>query len=133
METEFDQLLTAEVERGGRAYIRNLVAAEEAVLRGQFNVAKILRALAHSQRVLAMEAARLLYHKPSSADLFDMILEEMDAGDTLHASEGSTAHEQLIQSAKVRASLRDLVRRSQVSLQDNSDVLESDVAQILSA
>ena len=131
MATELDEQLRAELERGGRAYVRNLVAAEQAVLRGQFNIAKILRAIAHSQRILAMEAARLLSDEPNNSDVFNTILEELDAGDALHAPEGSTAHEVLEKSVKVRAGLRDIVQRSQTSLQSNSDVLESDVAQML--
>lgn len=133
MATELTQQLQAEVTRGGRAYIRNLVAAEQAVLQGQFNVAKILRALAHSQRVLAMEAARLLNEELDSADLFNTILEEIDAGGALSDSRGSPARERLEKSAKVRAGLRDILQRSQASLQNNSDVLESDVAQMLRA
>jgi hypothetical protein len=37
-----EHALLAEIYTGGQAYIRNLVAAEAAVLQGQFNVAKIL-------------------------------------------------------------------------------------------
>ena len=36
------------------AYVRNLAAAEQAVQRGQFNVAKILRAAATAQRTMAL-------------------------------------------------------------------------------
>lgn len=39
-------------------YVRNLIAAEQAVLRGEFNNAKILRALAYSHRAVAMNAYR---------------------------------------------------------------------------
>lgn len=46
------------IRRGSYAYVRNLAAAEAAVLRGQFNLAKVLRALAHSQRAQALAAAR---------------------------------------------------------------------------
>ena len=38
--------------------------------RGQFNVAKVLRAAAHGQRVLAMEAALLSNDTPPPARLF---------------------------------------------------------------
>lgn len=43
--------LEATVRHGGEASIRNLAEAEAAVLRGQFNLAKLLRAVAHAQRV----------------------------------------------------------------------------------
>jgi len=33
--------------------VRNLSAAEDAVQKGQFNIAKVLRAAAHSRRILA--------------------------------------------------------------------------------
>jgi hypothetical protein len=52
--------LEADVARYGKVFLRDLAAAETAVLRGQFNLAKVLRALAHTQRVLGMNAARLL-------------------------------------------------------------------------
>jgi len=58
MNTQLRESLIAQVQKGGYAYVRNLVAAEAAILRGQFNVAKVLRAAAHAHRVLAMEAAR---------------------------------------------------------------------------
>ena len=40
--------LTAEIDRGGQASIRNLALAEAAVLRGQFNLAKVLRTGSHA-------------------------------------------------------------------------------------
>lgn len=39
-------------------YVRYLIAAEQAVLRGEFNNAKVLRALAYSHRTVAMNAYR---------------------------------------------------------------------------
>src|SRR5690349_17322173 len=38
----------------GALYVENLAAAEKLVRRGQFNAAKVLRALAHAQRSEAM-------------------------------------------------------------------------------
>lgn len=35
-------------------YVENLAAAEELLRRGQFNAAKVLRALAHAQRAEVM-------------------------------------------------------------------------------
>lgn len=60
MNSELTRHWIAEVQKGGHAYVRNLAAAEAAVVNGQFNVAKALRASARTQRILAMEAARLL-------------------------------------------------------------------------
>jgi rubrerythrin len=133
MESELKKQLTSEVERGGVAYIRNLVGAEQAILRGQFNMAKVLRATAHSQRVMAMEAARLLDMEHDEQDILTVILEEIGTDKDIDVSEhvDSMTHNRLGQSVKVREGLRDIVQRSLVSLESNSDILESDVAQIL--
>src|SRR5262245_22247494 len=133
MDTELTRQLTSEVERGGRAYIRNLVAAEHANLRGQFNVAKILRAVAHSQRAMAMEAARLLEAELTGPALLKTILEEISVDKDLIVPDSaeSAMNTHLKQSAKVRAGLRDLVERSLTSLESNPDILESHIAQSL--
>ena len=133
MESELQRALTAELERGGRAYIRNLAAAEQAVLHGQFNIAKILRASAHSQRIMAMEAARLLQDNYDARDLLNVILEEIDSDKNLDVSgHASTAvHQYSQQSAEVRERLRAIVQHALASLDNNPDVLESDVAQYL--
>jgi rubrerythrin len=121
------------MERGGRAYIRNLVAAEQAILRGQFNIAKLLRALAHSQRIIAMEAGRLLENEHDGQDLLNVILDEIGTGKDVDAPDDadSAIHKRLEQSANVRARSRDILRRALASLESNFDVLESDVAQVL--
>lgn len=136
MEIELARQLADEMERGGRAYIRNLAAAERAILDGRFNTAKILRAAAHAQRAMAMEAARLLQEELGESDVLNLVLEEIGTDKDLAVSErmGSVSRstmQRLEQSAKVRAGLRDVIRSSLTSLQSNSDVLESDVAQIL--
>jgi rubrerythrin len=133
METDLKSQLTAEMERGGRAYIRNLVAAEQAILRGQFNIAKLLRALAHSQRIIAMEAGRLLENEHDGQDLLNVILDEIGTGKDVDAPDdaGSAIHKRLEQSANVRERSRDILRRALASLESNFDVLESDVAQTL--
>lgn len=133
MESQLQRALTSELERGGRAYIRNLVAAEQSVLHGQFNLAKVLRAVAHSQRIMAMEAARLLEKEYDAQDLLNVILEEIGSDKDLDVPErvGTAIHKRLEQSAKVRQRLRDIVQRSLASLESNPDVMESDVAQFL--
>lgn len=133
MESELKRALRSELERDGRAYIRNLVAAEQAILHGQFNLAKLLRATAHSQRIIAMEAARLLEEELDEQDLLNVILEEIGLDKDLVVPEqvGSAMHKRLEQSANVRERLRDIIRRSLASLENNSDILESDVAQFL--
>ncbi|UCC53422.1 MAG: rubrerythrin family protein, partial [Anaerolineaceae bacterium] len=133
MESELQRALTSELERGGQAYIRNLVAAEQAILNGQFNIAKVLRASAHSQRIMAMEAARLLENEYNARDIFNTILEEIDSDKDLGTSErvSTAVHQYLQQSADVRERLRDIIQRALASLENNPDVLESDVAQFL--
>ncbi len=72
--------LDAQVGIGGHAYVRNLAAAEAAVLRGQFNLARVLRALAHSQRAQALAAARLLAADHDPAAVLEPILTELADG-----------------------------------------------------
>ncbi|MGN6700540.1 MAG: hypothetical protein ACTHMR_20490, partial [Thermomicrobiales bacterium] len=60
MNAEQQRFLVEQAHTGGAGYVRDLAAAEAAVLSGQFNLAKVLRALAHAQRVQALAAARLL-------------------------------------------------------------------------
>lgn len=136
MNSELSRSLTAEVHKGGQAYVRNLVAAEVAVLQGQFNVAKVLRASAHAQRILAMEAARLVAGDLDPIDLFQTILAELESGPDPEILK--TGHDvdaavkaKLEQSAMVQERLRDIVRRSIASLEAHSDVMESDVPPFL--
>jgi hypothetical protein len=66
--------LINDIKIGGGAYIRNLAVAEDAVISGQFNLAKVLRAAAHSQRVMAMKLARLHPDKGDHLNLLQIIL-----------------------------------------------------------
>lgn len=95
--------LNRRVEWNAAAAIHCLAAAERAVEEGRFNLAKILRAFAHSARVQALAAARPLARDQPPAELLEL------------APDG----------------LEDIVRRSLGSLEGNRDVLESDVAQSL--
>ncbi len=129
MNAQSEKFLTAQAQQGGYAYIRNLVAAETAIRRGEFNAAKVLRAAAHAQRVLAMQAARLIGSESSSVALFKTNVEEL-SGRNQPAQE-ETDNAKLKQSARVRERARDLVLRSIKSLEMHADVMESDVAQSL--
>ena len=136
MNSELKSRLIAEVGKGGQAYIRNLTHAEASVRNGQFNVAKVLRACAHTQRVLAMESARLLAGDLESVDLLQAIASELeDTSDVDALVEVSDADiavsAKLQQFAYVRKVLADVVRRSIASLGMNDDVLECDVHQFL--
>ena len=136
MDSELERSLMAEMRKGGHACVRNLAAAEAAVLNGQFNVAKVLRASAHTQRILAMEAARLLAGDLNAASLFEAILTELEnesAPEVLTTASNldSATKAKLEQFTTVRERLKDVVRRSLASLSANSDVMESDVSQFL--
>ena len=85
-------------------YVENLAAAEELVRRGQFNAAKVLRALAHAQRAEAMAEARRA---------------EVDLSDLLERN-----HATLTDPAA-----RDIAARALTSLAHHVDVAESDVDQ----
>ena len=71
------QELIAQIQVGAVANVRNLAAAEDAVQKGQFNIAKILRAATHTQRILAMEAARLMAGKTDKTNLLEVISKEL--------------------------------------------------------
>jgi len=78
MNSEVLKDLSIKAQIYSQAYVRNLVVAEKAVLAGQFNVAKVLRAAAHSQRVLAMNAARLTSDSDATK-VFEVIIHELGA------------------------------------------------------
>jgi rubrerythrin len=135
MNAQLKERLAAEIAVGSIAYVRNLIAAEAAVMRGQFNVAKILRAAAHTQRALAMNAARLLDANQDPVALFETILDELQRGmelDVLIVDEEEMGIiESLGRSIVVRQHLNETVRHSIDSLKRHSDVLESAVQQFL--
>jgi len=133
MEKSLTEALRREVTIGGSAYVRNLSAAETAVLQGQFNVAKILRAAGHTQWVLAMNAARLLQPRIDGPQLFHAILDELDLADggvaTGEAGDADAAADAILErNQRVREQLRDILERGLVSLAANPDVLEKDVS-----
>ena len=83
MNSDLKQQMLTEVRKGGQAYVRNLAMAEAAVLNGQFNVAKVLRASAHTQRILATQAARLLAASWDAVNVLEIILTELEEGTTI--------------------------------------------------
>ena len=117
------------VSMGGEAYIRNLAAAEAAVRKGQFNLAKILRAGAHSQRVMALVAARLLPDEGDPAARLRAAVNELQMGET--GSADSETEIDIARLLRVHAETRRLLQRAAASLDSNRDVSENDVAQSL--
>jgi rubrerythrin len=136
MNSEVFQDLSLKAQSYSRAYVRNLVVAEKAVLTGQFNAAKILRAAAHCQRVLAMNAERLT-GKQEPGKIFEVIIHELELGKAeqdaspvpRNPPEGIQVR--LEQFKVVEDRLKEILSRAIASLKDNSDVRESDVAQTL--
>ena len=136
MDNEQRHHLEALVTRGGAANVRNLAAAEAAVMRGQFNLAKVLRALAHSQRVQAMSAARLLAAEEDPATVLGTIVTELETlSATAPSPDGAATPPAAPQESPAAQTAREraeaLAQRSIASLQRHRDVAESDVAQFL--
>jgi rubrerythrin len=130
------QDLITQIQVGGVANVRNLAAAEDAVQKGQFNIAKVLRAAAHTQRILAMEAARLMAGKIDKTNLFGVISKELKNGESINifealSEEQSEFEKKLQQFNIVREKLTEILDRSLMSLKSNHDVQESDVHQFI--
>ncbi len=127
-----DHLLLADtVTLHATAYVRNLVAAEQAVQRGQFNLAKILRAAATVQRTLALNAARLQPGAPAAATLA-AIEQEMATQFPEVADPIRLEQVELVQRAgRVQAQLAALVSRALASLAQAPDVPETVVDQFV--
>jgi rubrerythrin/uncharacterized damage-inducible protein DinB len=130
------QAYLMKAETYSRATVRNLAAAEKAVLAGQFNAAKVLRAAAHTQRVLAMNITRLSGRQDTDK-IFEAIIEEVETGkaeqDPFSAPPESLGDMQakLDQLIVVEDRLNEIVLRARDSLKDNSDVMESAVQQVI--
>jgi rubrerythrin/uncharacterized damage-inducible protein DinB len=130
MQSELQTMLNARVQQGGYAYVRNLAAAEAAIRRGQFNLAKVLRAAAHAQRAMALGAARLLGAERSALELLQANLSELAVAPA-PAGLAPELRLMLDQFARIQARMHDLIQRSISSLETHADVMESDVAQSL--
>ncbi len=122
MDDTLRQDLDTQVRIGSQAYVRNLAAAEAAVARGQFNLAKVLRAMAHSQRAQALDAARRVPDAPDPVLALRTSLAELADGRRAPVPEPM---------ATVRDRARDVARRAVDSLRTQSDVPETVVAQIV--
>ena len=136
MTSDSIQELIAQYEVGAKAYVRNLSAAEDAVQKGHFNIAKVLRAAAHTQRILAMGAARLMAGKTDKVNLLEVISEEIknfDSSKIFNAIsvEQSYYQNKLKQFKVVREKLSKILDKSLDSLKSNDDIKESDVHQFI--
>jgi rubrerythrin len=136
MDLEQHRYLVEQARTGGAGYVRDLAAAEAAVLRGQFNLAKVLRALAHAQRAQALAAARLLdeAHGPAAAlHAVAAELADLPPGQTQQqeATAADPVAERLARFVAARRSARELAARAVTSLTAYRDVREEDVTQIV--
>ncbi len=99
-----------------------LAAAELAVTRGNFNAAKVLRAVALAERISAVEFAKRTTATMPDLDRFETLLADFSV--PLPGDVDAELHQ-------ARESIRDILSRSLQSLRDHPDILESDVNQIL--
>jgi rubrerythrin len=111
-----------EAHRSAWAYVASLAAAELAVERGQFNTAKVLRAVAHGQRVRALQAARRLAEAHPPAALLSTVLEQ--------AAQAPDAAEPAFSGA-VRRRTADVLGQALRGLDAHDEVREADLPQHL--
>ena len=101
-------------------YFNTLAAIERAVISGHFNIAKVLRAVAHVQQVVALDHAR---SKTSSEALSESMKNFVATDYRIDTSDGIPV--------EATSRMNEIVERSLKSLESNEDVSESDVAQTL--
>jgi rubrerythrin len=136
MSADIIQDLITQIQVGALAYVRNLSVAEDAVQKGQFNIAKVLRAAVHTQRILAMGVARLLADRTDKTNLLETIKKELKNKESSNIFkalfENQSEHQQkLKQFNMVREKLTEILDRSLKSLKSNYDIQESDVNQLI--
>lgn len=126
--------LSEAIDRDSRAAIACLVAAERAVEEGRFNVAKVLRAAAHTARVRAMNFQRLLVAGGSPIAALEAERErqraERGALDFVFTLVPRSEH-RIRETVEAAAPLAVILDRALESLRTHRDVMESDVAQSL--
>jgi rubrerythrin len=99
-------------------YFNTLAAIERAVTSGHFNIAKVLRAVAHVQNAVALDHARSqTANEPSSEPMTQYVVTNY----RIDTSDGVPV--------EATSRMNEIVERSLKSLESNDDVSESDVAQ----
>ena len=138
-----DERLAAKLQeiiaQESQVIMRCLVAAEMAVEDGRFNIAKVMRAAAHTARVRAMNLQRLLADQASPMAAVQAEQARRHAQqEALEAvlglarqAEDETFVRRLQQILVAVGPLQDILGRSVASLRSHRDVMESDVAQSL--
>ena len=133
MNTDLSERLHAQVEAGGQTYTACLVAAEKAILLGQFNVTKVLRAIAFAQRSQSQTIARLLdADLESQSFLLNLGKQLQESSASLLTIAESDELDQDVRSmlqhiGVAQQRLAEIADRSVASLETNHDVLEKDV------
>lgn len=139
MDGSLSAVVTDAIDRESRAVIRCLAAAERAVEDGRFNVAKVLRAAAHSARVRAMNLERLSSREASPISVLEDEAHRSESEREVFAAAPVTAADaaeralltQLRRAVESGEMLLGILRRSVQSLREHRDVMEDDVAQSL--
>lgn len=134
MEAKVLSELHERASSGALDYVANLAAAEHAVRVGQFNLAKVLRAVGHCRRVMATRAARFLI---GDTDPQVRLQDNLHEGGALRvvreasAETGADGEAELDRLHKIDRKTNDLIARSLQSLARHADVSEEDVAQVI--
>jgi len=122
-----------------RAAVASLAAAERAIDEGRFNIAKLLRAAAHSSRVRALELERMAAAGMPSSDRLRAEREHQHQaaamlGELVHEAERAgdrAVAERLTRLLHATHETARVLDAGATSLVRNRDILESDVAQYL--
>lgn len=139
MDQHLESKLREIADQESQAAIRCLVAAELAVEDGRFNIAKVMRAAAHTARVRAMQLQRLL---AAQASPVAAVQAEKRRRDDEHKALGAVLaitrrgeDEAVVRPLQrlheAAYPLADILNRSVESLVSHRDIMESDVAQSL--
>lgn len=132
--SDVNKRLVDEVRKGSETSTARLAGVEAAVLAGHFNVAKVLRAAAHSWRVTAMNAARSIVGERDLIAILgrDPDLSVLRGGATVDAASTETAKEAVLRRIDVvHARTDEILDRASASLEKNGEIFEEDVALFL--
>lgn len=140
---DMDEHLIAKLQEAvaqeSQAVIRCLVAAERAIEDGRFNIAKVMRAAAHTARVRAMHLQRLLAAQgspvaPVEAEQQRRHAQHTALAEALARTSGSASGETVHRLQRLQEAtepLLDILDRAVDSLRRHRDVMESAVAPFL--
>ena len=122
MNTDLSKQLQAQVDAGGQTYTACLVAAEKTILLGQFNVTKVLRAIAFAQRSQSLMIARLLDAKLDSRRFL------LDLGEQLQESSANILT--IAESDDLDQDVRSMLQHIGVAQQRLAEISDRSVASL---